>query len=187
MKIGIVTACDFGRCKVRVKFADHDQVISYWLPVIQKKTLRDKQYWMPDPGEHVACLMDEHAEFGVVLGAIYSDPDPVPVASQDKYHVLFDDRATIEYDRKEHVLEVYTPGKIKVRADGDIEVKAGGDILAEAAGNAEVKAAGDVAIRAGGYAEIRAGAGAQMVCGGPVLIKSGTRLTLKGPISEVVL
>ncbi|WP_320055625.1 phage baseplate assembly protein V [Desulfuromonas thiophila] len=129
MKIGVVTQTDPASCRVRVRLDAQEDVVSYWLPVLQKKTLRDKQYWLPDLTEHVVCLMDEHNEFGVVLGAIYSQPDPVPVASQDKHHVRFDDGTTLEYDRQAHVLSIdltAAAGTISLRSGSSrIELKPG--------------------------------------------------------------
>jgi phage baseplate assembly protein V len=116
--IGIVTASNPATGKVRVQFPDRDGVVSDWLPVMQKKTLRDKSFSMPDVGEHVVCMMDEHEEFGVVLGAIYSDADNTPVSSQDKWHHTFDDGTTIEYDRAAHKLSAHVQGDIEVTATG---------------------------------------------------------------------
>lgn len=110
LKFGVVVQTDPGKGKVRVRFEDHDGLVSHWLPVVKGKTLRDKEYWMPDLNEQVACLMDENFEAGVVLGAVYSDADPVPVASQDKFHVRFDDGTTIEYDRAQHKLSAHVVG-----------------------------------------------------------------------------
>ena len=110
MKIGIVNAIEPGTCRVRVQFSELDGVVSAWLPVMQKKTLKDKQYWLPDLGEHVVCLLDENQEFGVVIGAIYSDADAPPVSSGDKYHVTFDDGTFIEYDRAAHKLTAHVVG-----------------------------------------------------------------------------
>lgn len=157
MKIGIVTATNPATCTCRVRFPDHDAMESWWLPVVQKKSLRDKSYWMPDVGEHVACHMDDNAEFGVVLGAIYSDADQPPVANQDKYHVAFDDGTTIEYDRAEH--------RLTADVKGDADVATTGDIRAVSVGNADVRTSG----------------WAQVVGTGVVLIKSKKRLILKGP------
>lgn len=120
MKVGIVTAAAPATCKVRVQFSDNDGMVSDWLPVMQKKSLRDKAYWMPDLGEHVVCLMDENEEFGVVLGAIYSDADATPVSSQDKYHVAFDDGTTIEYDRAAHKLKADVKGNVELIASGTL-------------------------------------------------------------------
>lgn len=110
MKIGIVTSIDPATAKCRVQFPDQDGVQSYWLPVLHHKTGKDKSYWMPDTGEHVCCLMDDNAEFGVVVGAIYSDADQPPVTSQDKYHVKFEDGTWIEYDRASHTLSAHVVG-----------------------------------------------------------------------------
>lgn len=95
--------------RVRVTFPDHDQMLSYWLPVVVFKTQDDKAYWMPDLGEQVVCLMDEHDEAGAVLGAIYSIVDTPPVQSADKCHISFRDGATFEYDRGVHALAISLP------------------------------------------------------------------------------
>jgi phage baseplate assembly protein V len=105
-----------------VLFEDQDGMTSDWLPVMQKKTLQDKAYWMPDTGEHVVCLMDDNAEFGVIIGAIYSDADTPPVSSKDKYHVRFNDGTTLEYDRAAHLLKADVKGDINVLATGKADV-----------------------------------------------------------------
>ena len=98
-RLGVVTRTDPGVCRVKVRFPARDNVESWWLDVLQPKTHRDKVYWVPDVGEHVACFLDAHGEDGVVAGAIYSSADPTPVASQDKRHTLHDDGTIEEYDR----------------------------------------------------------------------------------------
>lgn len=108
LKFGIVTNIDEKQAKARVKFAE-DDLLSYWLPVLQAKTLKDKFYILPDIDEQVACLMDENLEEGVILGAIYSDVDLVPVISKNKVKIKFNDSAEIEYDRIEHTLNIICP------------------------------------------------------------------------------
>ena len=127
MKIGLVTATDPATCRCRVNFADHDAVVSDWLPVLHHKTGQDKSYWLPDVGEQVCCLMDDHAEFGCILGAIYSDADQPPVSSQDKFHVKFKDGTTIEYDRASH--------KLAANVQGDVELTATGTLTGGITGN----------------------------------------------------
>ncbi|OGT98200.1 MAG: hypothetical protein A2079_06315 [Geobacteraceae bacterium GWC2_48_7] len=122
MKIGIISAIDASKCAARVQFPDQDDVVSYWLPVVQPKTLKDRFYFMPDVGEHVVCLLDDNGESGVILGAIYSDADPTPVADPDKYHVTFEDGTILEYDRKEHKLLGDIKGDIKILATGKADV-----------------------------------------------------------------
>lgn len=109
LKFGIVTNIDESKVQARVQFTDSDEMLSYWLSVLQAKTLKDKFYVLPDIGEHVACFMDENSEEGVILGSIYSDADICPVVSKDKCKVRFQDGTEIEYDRIEHVLNIICP------------------------------------------------------------------------------
>ena len=74
LRFGIVSQIDAINVLARVNFGDDDST-SFWLPVMQTKTLKDKFYVMPDVGEQVVCLMDENSEDGVILGAIYSSED----------------------------------------------------------------------------------------------------------------
>lgn len=106
MRVGIVKQQDLSMARVRVVFPELDQMMTYWLPIVVQKTQNDKAYWIPDIGEQVICMMDPHYEAGVVLGAIYSQSDPTPVASANKFHLGFKDGAAFEYDRAAHVLSM---------------------------------------------------------------------------------
>jgi phage baseplate assembly protein gpV len=110
-RVGIVQEQDTALARVRVTFADYDQLRSWWLPIVVPKSQNDKAYWIPDLGEQVVCLMDAHDEAGAVLGAIYSSADATPVSSADKWHLGFKDGAAFEYDRAAHVLSLeFTDG-----------------------------------------------------------------------------
>ena len=162
-KVGVVSEIDPATCAARVRFDDLDGLETMRLPVGVQKSLKDKSYWMPDVGEHVACLLDVNAEAGVILCAIYSGVAPPPVTDPDKLHVRFDDSTEIEYDRKLHRLQIHCAGDVEVIADGDARVSASGN------------------------AEMRAGGFGQVVAGGELLIKSATHLILKGPTSRIDL
>ena len=108
-RVGIVDAQNLATGRVRVTFLGRDHLQSWWLPVLAPKTQSDKAYWMPDLGEQVVCLMDEHDEDGCVLGAIYSTVDTPPVSSADKFHASFKDGAAFEYDRAAHALSISLP------------------------------------------------------------------------------
>lgn len=105
-RVGIVIDRDPAAAKVRARFPDHDDVVSWWLPMVSAKTKDDRAYWLPDLGEHVLCLMDERLEQGFCLGAFYSAAEPPPVSSGDKAHVTFADGAVMEYDRAAHTLMI---------------------------------------------------------------------------------
>ena len=87
LKFGVVTNINPLIAKARVEFAD-DDMKSYWLPVLQKKTNKDKYYVMIDVGEQVACLMDENSEEGVILGAIYTNLDDVPASIKEQHLIV---------------------------------------------------------------------------------------------------
>lgn len=140
LRFGVITQIDESKALVRAQFTDMDGVLSYWLSVLKQKTLKDKQYWMPDIGEHVACLIDENGEEGVVLGAIYSDADTVPVSSKDKYHVKFNDGTVIEYDRAAHKLYADIKGDIDVKATGRCDIDCQSQIYVKSATNITIQA-----------------------------------------------
>lgn len=125
LKVGRVSAVDAAAATAVVVFGGDDALASWTLPVMQAKTGGDRAYWLPDPGSLVACLMDEHAEFGVVLGGIYSQADAPPIASLDALHVAFKDGSTFEYDRAAHRLAITLAGDaaaIDITAAGEITI-----------------------------------------------------------------
>ena len=123
-KIGVVSEIDPATCTARVRFDDLDGLETMRLPVGVQKSLKDKSYWMPDVGEHVACLLDANAEAGVILCAIYSDADTPPVSSADKRHVLFADGTWVEYDRSTGHMEVNCVNTVTVQAASRITLRA---------------------------------------------------------------
>ncbi len=105
LKFGVVTNINPLTAKARVQFAD-DDVTSFWLPILQQKTLKDKYYVVCDIGEQVACLMDENSEDGVILGAIYTNLDSVPGISQNQHLIKFEDGSFIEYNKETQMLTI---------------------------------------------------------------------------------
>ena len=105
LKFGTVTNINPLTAKARVQFSD-DDITSYWLPIIQHKTLKDKFYSMLDIGEQVACLMDENSEDGVILGSIYTGLDSVPGISKEQHLIKFEDGSFIEYNKETQTLTI---------------------------------------------------------------------------------
>lgn len=129
LAIGKVTSVNDEAGTCRVVLPDADNMESYDLRVLQAKTHQDKQYIMPDVGEMVLCaFLPSGNEQGFVLGAYYSATDPVPVTTRNKWHVQFKDGATIEYDRKAHVLSAVIPGDATIKTEGNITATAKGSI-----------------------------------------------------------
>ena len=105
LKFGTVTNINPLTARARVQFAD-DDMTSYWLPVLQTKTFKDKYYAMPDIGEQAACLMDENCEDGVILGAIYTNLDEVPAVTKEQHLIKFSDNCLIEYNKETQTLTI---------------------------------------------------------------------------------
>jgi phage baseplate assembly protein V len=139
-RVGIVQTQDVANCRVRVTFPAHNQMLSWWLPIVTPWTQNNKAYHLPDGGEQVVCFMDEHDEDGAVLGSIFSTADATPASmTADKWHVTMKDGATFEYDRSSHALAVSIPngGTMTIQANG-------ATIRLDASGNVNLTAAGDI-------------------------------------------
>ena len=117
LRFGIVSQIDPVNVQARVSFED-DESTSFWLPVLQTKTLKDKFYAMPDIGEQVACLMDENSEDGVILGAIYSAEDVSTTQSEKQLSVNLEDGSYINADKENKTLTVAFS---KMKLIGNIE------------------------------------------------------------------
>lgn len=116
IRFGVVSEVDAETCRVRVRFDDLDGVVSQFLPVLVSKSKKDRYYHLPDLEEHVAVALDENGEDGVVLGAVYSEPEPPPVTSGDKAHVTFEDGSSVEFDRASGVLKVDAKSQVILKA-----------------------------------------------------------------------
>jgi len=113
--------------KVRVTFEDQgaEGVRSWEFQVLQRKTLRDKDYWMPDIGEHVVCLQLPYGPSeGFIVGAFYSTEDIPPVKTQSKRHVSFSDGSWVEHDTATHSMRVKSVGNVVLESDVKVTIRA---------------------------------------------------------------
>ena len=107
LRFGIVSQINLVLAQARVNFAD-DESTSYWLPIIQSKTMKDKFFVMPDVGEQVACLMDENSEDGVILGAIYSSVDLPAVTSEKQISLNLENSSLMVLQKRSGCLNLHT-------------------------------------------------------------------------------
>lgn len=105
LRFGIVSQINPVLVQARVNFGD-DESTSFWLPVLQTKTLKDKFYSIPDIGEQVACLMDENSEDGVILGAIYSTEDVSISQSEKELSINLENGSSINANKDTNTLTV---------------------------------------------------------------------------------
>ena len=105
-EVGVVSALRLMPTpRARVRFPDRGNLQSWWLRVLMHNTQDTKDFWMPDLGEQVECLLDENFRNGLILGSSSPSTDTPPAGmTLDKRHTTFKDGATTEYDRALHVL-----------------------------------------------------------------------------------
>lgn len=125
IKIGEISSIDPAKCTARVVFDDEDSIVSFDLPVLQRNSLKNHDYAMPDVGEDAIVLFfGEGQEDGVILGSIYAGEVTPPESTENRRTVVFDDDTRVCYDRAEHKLTVTIEGTEVVfnREDGSITV-----------------------------------------------------------------
>lgn len=125
IKLGEISSIDPSKGTARVVFDDEDSIVSYDLPVLQRNSLKNHDYAMPDVGEDAIVLFfGEGQEDGVILGSIYADEVTPPESTGNRRTVVFEDGTRVCYDRSEHTLTVTIEGTEIVfnRQDGSITV-----------------------------------------------------------------
>lgn len=112
----------------RVEFAE-DRITSALLPYLVQGSA-DTKFIFPLPiGAQVACLMDEHCEYGVILGPIYSEGDTPDGGSEDVYRVVFKDGAEFQYDTAGHRFTAKVGDtQVEISEDG-VTIKRDGESL----------------------------------------------------------
>lgn len=123
-----------GTC--RVFFKDIDLVTAP-LFVLVKNTKENKDEFTFSIGEHVACLMDENNESGVILGSTYTSKDKPKVGKKSIRRTSFSDGSFIEFNTETK--------KFKASFEGYIEIlKASGVVI-----NSNVEIKGKLEVRDG--------------------------------------
>lgn len=122
LRYGTVSERDSTGGLLRVEFTE-DGIVSDWLPMVVAAGAKNSFFALPDVGEQVACMMDAHAENGVVLGAIYSANTKPKQASDDISSVEFSDGTKVIYDRAAHTLLIDTVGDVTIKTTANVLVE----------------------------------------------------------------
>lgn len=122
IKYGHITERQPEKGLYRVKI-DEDDIVTKFLPVLVKNSKNKKDEDPLDEGEHVACMMDDRMEEGVVLGCIYdSENTPTETAGEDIYQTTYADGSFVRFDK----------------SSGDYTINVKGNVIVEAADNVEI-------------------------------------------------
>lgn len=130
IRIGRVSSIDVNTNTARVAFSDKDDLVSGNLMIVNRGSMVDKDYWIPDIDEQVLCLMQPNASGkglndGFILGSFFSAEDPPQESSADVRAVKFSDGTVVKHDRK--------TGNLTINATGDISIIAGGAVTIKGA------------------------------------------------------
>lgn len=130
VRIGRVSSIDVNTNTARVAFSDKDDLVSGNLMIVNRGSMVDKDYWIPDIDEQVLCLMQPNASGkglndGFILGSFFSAEDPQQESSADVRAVKFSDGTVVKHDRK--------TGNLTINATGDISIIAGGAVTIKGA------------------------------------------------------
>lgn len=168
VRVGTIEKTDYDSALVRVKIGD---ILTGWLPWLTHRAGNDISWHAPEVGEQVMVLSPSgELNQGVVLKALYQNNALPPVADVDKHHQAYGNGDYQEHDKKQH--------KDKVVRQGDVSLELGSlDVMTQQS----IELASDGFIRLGAAEE------SQIICQSTLLIKSNTRLVLKGPSRTIVL
>lgn len=161
VRIGTIHSVDHAAARCRVSTG---RLVTQWLPWHERRAGETRTWTPPTVGEQCMILSPSgEPAAGVVLVGIYSNAKPAPSDNPDEHVTLYPDGTRIAYDHAAHRLTVHSVGDVVVRADADAQISVGGN------------------------AEIRIGGWGQIIATGELLVKSVTRLILKGPSRRLVL
>jgi phage baseplate assembly protein gpV len=127
-KTGVVVEAKPGF--VRVQFPDLDGLVSDWLPNAQASTTGVREVRTLDVGSHVGCMLDQHFEDGMVVGALYSEADPPPTADPNLILHDFGGGASMAFDRGAGELRLAFGGCTVTVGGAGIKI-VGGDLEVE--------------------------------------------------------
>jgi len=127
LRFGHISTIDASKGLYKVTF-EEDDLVSGWLPYLVKNTKQNKDESPFDQDEHVACLMDENCEYGVILGAINSETDLPIVGDKDIRVTTYKDGSYIKFDRATKKLTVSCEGDVEVVKATNINFKASSKI-----------------------------------------------------------
>ena len=117
VQIGTVSEVDPLTNTARVYFKDQNNKVSSSLAIINRGSKVVKDYWMPDIGEQVICLIlpsDKNKTMGWILGSDFTEKCLPQVADANVRRIDFGDGSYIEYDRGSHTMNINCIGPINI-------------------------------------------------------------------------
>jgi len=130
LRFGKISSIDAVKGLYRVTF-EEDNFVTTPIPYLVKNSKFNKDESPFDEGEHVACLMDENCENGVILGATNTTADAPDLGDKDIRRTLYKDGTFIQYDRKNKKLTISCEGDVEVIKSTNVNIKASTKVIIE--------------------------------------------------------
>ncbi|MGX2974736.1 phage baseplate assembly protein V [Ursidibacter arcticus] len=140
---GIVSQIDPQTHRIKATIPALEDLETTWLPFATPFAGGNQFYALPDKGELVAMILDARGESGYVLGAIYNEADPTPVANSEIWLHKFSNGTEISHNRKTGDVVVKTTGTVTVTASQAI-VNAPTEINGDTTVNGMLHASGKI-------------------------------------------
>lgn len=128
LRFGKVTEIDHTKGKVRVSF-EEDGIVSDWIPMAGSGSSRGKTYASLYKDDHVACVMDEHCEAGVVLGTVYDQSQSPVDGVEGGYNLTMDNGDQFKYDANTQKLTLKVKTTLYEQSANGFKLKSGTDSL----------------------------------------------------------
>jgi phage baseplate assembly protein V len=129
--------------RIKVLLPEYEDMVTDWLPVVQSLTLGARTWAVPRKDTQVIVLPGYGLEDAVVLGAIYSKPDPAPFDDSNVIGIVADDDVEISYDPGASLLKIQSPKEINIIAS-NINIKADVDIEGNVTHSGDTEQTGNV-------------------------------------------
>lgn len=138
LRYGNITEIDPQSGFARVTFTD-DGIVSDWLQIVTRGAISDKDSFTFAINEQVACLMDEHSEDGVILGALFNSKSKSNVGDGIS-KILYSDGSFVQYNKNSNEYTIDVKGKINILASENIEINSVSKV--------DIKSAAEISIEA---------------------------------------
>lgn len=106
VRLGVIEQADYQRARARVRIG---ALLTDWLPWLSRRAGGNRSWEALEEGEQVlvASPCGDPAQ-GIIIGPLYRKAHPAPAASVDLERTVYQDGASLSYDRKRHhwLLEV---------------------------------------------------------------------------------
>ena len=113
---------DAAKALVKVKFEQHENMVSGWLNILQMNASNYAIYSTPEKGARVWVDMDDNFEEGVMVGAYYDADNSPPSSSAGAMHIKGKDGSEILIDG----------GNIKISVPGNVDIVAASKVTVTA-------------------------------------------------------